>query len=110
MSREDSSAPPERRLHCAEGEDLGRVPPALACALLGGLALAIAAAAWLPPLAWLAWFDAPLNVLLAVACAGLALADLRETGRCVPGLLAAAAGALLSLLHPLLDRGHPWVA
>lgn len=107
---EDAPPAPHERWDFAAEEHHLRVPPEVATALLGGLALAVAIAAWTPPLAWLAWLDLPLNLLLFGCCAWLAFANLREVGRALPGLLLAGAGALLSAGHLVAGRAHPWLA
>lgn len=105
-----ASLPPEQRLHYSEGEELGRIPPALAAWSLGGFALAIGVLAWTPLLSWMAWIDLPLNFTVFLTCAWISLADLRETWRALPGLILAAAAVAVSALHLILDRAHPWLA
>ena len=100
---------PEERWNFGEPSELRWLPPGGTTLALGGFAFAVAAAAWLPILSWLAWIDLPLNLTLFLICAYAALVDLRETMRALPGLLLAAAAITGAVLHLLVDRAHPWV-
>ncbi len=99
----------EDRWEFAQGEVPERIPPVLVTSGFGALALVVAVAAWTPPLAWLAWVDLPLNLVLFLACAWIALLDLPVTGKTLPGVVLAAIGVAVSALHLLLDRTHPWL-
>jgi len=101
---------PEDRLVFSEGAEFEGIPPAPAVWSLGGLALVIAIAAWIPFMGWLAWIDLPLNFLLFLGAAWVSLTDRRATLSAMPGLVAGVAAVLVSAANLLLSHVHPWTS
>jgi hypothetical protein len=101
---------PEDRYVFSEGAEFAGIPPAPAVWSLGGLALVVATAAWLPFMGWLAWIDLPINFLLFLGAAWVSLTDRRATMRAMPGLVAGVAAVLVSTVNLLFSHVHPWTS
>jgi hypothetical protein len=110
VSERPRRLPPEERWSFIEDDRHLRIPGSAATLALGAGALSAAVAAWLPPLAFLAWIDLPTVAIVFLACAWIRLADRDRSWRGWSGLLLAAAAVAVSAAHLLLDRAHPWTA
>ncbi len=86
-----------------------RISPTLAAVGLGLLSLAVAGVGFHHLGAWIRLLDVPLNALLFVLCAWIALASRgRDREGAALGLILAATGFAVSALVLALDRTHPW--
>ncbi|KAA3604461.1 MAG: hypothetical protein DWQ01_21730 [Planctomycetota bacterium] len=88
---------------------LEAIPPPMATAALGGLALVLALVGFMEPLAFLRWIDIPITLSLFVSAAYLSLAARKSGEWTLIGLFLAAAGAMISISQLFLSRNHPWV-
>lgn len=109
MANMDPSPRP-RKEDLEPGEILERIPPSLYTLMFGMMALGISGLAWMDSFSLVATFDLPVVFLLTVANGLICMGAGSDRTRSLTGLVFAAVALVLSCVHLLTARDHPWLA
>lgn len=92
-----------------EGSFLTGIPGHYTTIGLGLFSLAFAGASYLPSLSTLAMVDLPLTFLCFMTSSLVGFGSRGKMGLVLTGVLFSAAGLILSALHLVLVKDHPWI-